>query len=192
MTDDRELIRRVKGGEVDAFNDIIRKYQDKIFNAVLRHVGNYQDACDVTQAVFINAFRSIREFKEDSSLATWLHRIAYNASISFFRERGRRKALSLVTEGEDGEVLNEPAADGDPSGEAAGSEVRDKIQQALRRLDDESRQIVILREFEGYAYEEIAEVLQVPVGTVRSKLHRARLFLQEKLRSLVGDRYGTP
>jgi RNA polymerase sigma-70 factor (ECF subfamily) len=180
---DQELIRKVTNGHPEAFNEIVRRYQDKLFNAVIRHVGDYNDAHDIVQQSFLNAYRNLRSFKEESNLGTWLYRIAFNQSVSFFRSRGRNRAVSFDGRAaQDGEVGGfEPAAEADPSAGTARAELRDRIQEALLTLDDESRRIVILREFEGCDYVEIARVMEVPIGTVRSRLHRARLALKSQL-----------
>jgi RNA polymerase sigma-70 factor (ECF subfamily) len=180
---DHELIRLVRRGHPEAFNEIVMRYQDKVYNIALRHCGNANDAAEVSQQTFINAYKSLSSFKEEANLATWLYRIVFNQSVSFFRERGRNRAVSIHSpKGSDEEGGHELAAvNGDPSHHAMNADLSEKINAALSLLDDESRRIVILREFQEYAYDEIAHVLQIPVGTVRSKLHRARLFLKEKL-----------
>lgn len=186
---DQELIRKVTNGHPQAFNEIVRRYQDKVFNAVFRHVGDYNDAHDIVQQAFLNAYRNLATFKEESNLGTWLYRIAFNQSVSFFRSRSRKRAVSFDGRaGEsDTETGFEPAAVADPSAGTERAELRDRIQAALQTLDDESRRIVILREFEGCDYAEIARVMQVPIGTVRSKLHRARLALKSQLAGWEGS-----
>lgn len=180
---DHELIRLVRTGHPEAFNEIVVRYQDKVYTIALRHVGNANDAAEVAQQVFINAYRNLSSFKEEANLATWLYRIAFNQSVTLFRERGRQRAVSIhATSGTDDDAGRDlPSQNGDPSHHVMNADLSDKINQALALLDDESRRIVILREFQDHAYEEIAEILSIPVGTVRSKLHRARLFLKEKL-----------
>jgi len=188
---DRELIRKVTNGHPEAFSEIVRRYQDKIFNAVFRQVGDYNDAHDIVQQAFLNAYRNLKSFKEESNIGTWLYRIAFNQSVSFFRERGRKRAVSFNRgASEDGDTSSayEPETHADPSAGTARAELRDRIQEALQTLDDESRQIVVLREFEGCDYAEIARILQIPIGTVRSKLHRARLALKSKLAGLEESR----
>jgi RNA polymerase sigma-70 factor (ECF subfamily) len=182
---DRELIRLVRSGRSEAFNEIVERYQDKIFNAVYRQVGNVTDASDIVQHVFMNAYRKLGSFKEESNLGTWLYRIAFNQSVTFFRERGRKRAVSMNISSGDDEISVEPVTESGPSDATARGELQARIQEALQTLDEESRQIVILREFEGHSYEEIAEILEIPLGTVRSKLHRARLALKEKLTGLL-------
>jgi RNA polymerase sigma-70 factor (ECF subfamily) len=180
---DHELIRLVRQGHPEAFNEIVMRYQDKVFNLALRHVGNANDAADIAQQTFVNAYRSLASFKEEANLATWLYRIVFNQSVSFFRERGRNRTVSMDgAPRDDDEPAREIASsNGDPSHHVMNRDLSDKINAVLAQLDEESRRIVILREFENYAYEEIAEILAIPVGTVRSKLHRARLVLKEKL-----------
>ena len=179
---DLELIRLVKNGHPEAFNEIVVRHQDKLFNVVLRQVGNAADAADVVQQTFLNAYRNLASFKGEANISTWLFRIAFNQSVSFFRERGRKRTVSLDSPAGDDESSRDPAApNGDPAHHTMNRDLREKIQSVLEQLDDESRQIVVMREFEDCAYEEIAGALSIPVGTVRSKLHRARLFLKEKL-----------
>jgi RNA polymerase sigma-70 factor (ECF subfamily) len=179
---DADLVRLVRGGHPEAFNEIVVRHQEKIYNVALRHVGNTTDAEDIAQQTFINAYKNLDRFRTESALATWLFRITFNLAVSMHRTRGRRHAVSI----DDSPSREEPrhdvaAANGDPAHEASTRDLQERIHAALGLLDQESRRIVILREFEGFSYDEIAEILSVPIGTVRSKLHRARLILKEKL-----------
>lgn len=181
---DRELVQRAKQGSLEAFNELVVRHQEKIFNAVYRFCSNWDDACDITQRAFINAFRKISEFKGDSAFTTWMYRIAFNQSVSFRRESGRQKAVSLYTK--DDEMVREPAYEENPGERMESDDSRRKVQQALGLLEEEDRQIIILKDLQNYSYDEIAAVLDIPKGTVRSRLHRARLELRAKLKSFVG------
>ena len=160
---------------------LVRRYQDRLFNTVYRMIGNADDAQDVVQEAFLNAYQSLHGFKGDALFFTWLYRIAVNSAISY--KRRRRNVLSLDS-GKNGEQRLEPA---DPStlsrpGYALDqAEQEQRIQQALNRLSAEHRAVLVLKDMEGQKYEAMAEILQVPIGTIRSRLHRARLELRNLL-----------
>jgi RNA polymerase sigma-70 factor (ECF subfamily) len=181
---DRELVARCQLGEVDAFNELVGRHQDRVYAAVTRFCGNGEDAADVVQRAFINAYRKIGEFKGDAAFSTWIYRIAFNQAISFRREN-RRPAVSMHAKDEDG-LVSEPVDERAPGESMESEETRLKVQQALERLEEEDRQIIILKDLQGHSYDEIAAILQVPKGTVRSRLHRARMELKEKLKPILG------
>ncbi|HEX7896260.1 MAG TPA: sigma-70 family RNA polymerase sigma factor [Planctomycetota bacterium] len=181
---DRELVARCQLGEADAFNELVNRHQDRVYAAVTRFCGNGEDAADVVQRAFINAYRKISEFKGDAAFSTWIYRIAFNQAISFRREN-RRPSISLHAKDEDG-LIAEPVDDRAPGESMETEETRKKVQQALERLEEEDRQIIILKDLQGHSYDEIAAILEVPKGTVRSRLHRARMELKEKLKPILG------
>lgn len=181
---DAELVLRCQRGEAQAFNDLVSRHQDKIYNIILRFCGNAEDARDVSQRAFINAYRKIGEFKGDSAFATWLYRIAFNQAVSFKRE-GKRRERSLTPRREDEPVL-EPADDRSPTEGLESDETRKKVRQALALLDEGDRQVILLKDIQGCSYDEIAAALEIPKGTVRSRLHRARLELKAKLKPFIG------
>jgi RNA polymerase sigma-70 factor (ECF subfamily) len=181
---DADLVLRCQRGEGPAFNDLVSRHQDRIYNIVLRFCGNAEDARDVSQRAFINAYRKIGEFKGESAFATWLTRIAFNQAVSFRRERKHRE-LSLTPKNEDGPLV-EPADDRSPAEGLESDETRKKVQQALALLDEGDRQVILLKDIQGCSYDEIASVLAIPKGTVRSRLHRARLELKTKLKPFIG------
>jgi RNA polymerase sigma-70 factor, ECF subfamily len=160
---DRELVQRSRQGDTAAFNELVLRHQEKIFNAVYRFCSNWEDACDITQRAFINAFRKIAEFQGDSAFTTWMYRIAFNQSISFRRESGRQKAVSLYSK--DDEMVREPAYEENPGERMEADDSRRKVQQALALLEEEDRQIIILKDLQGHSYDEIAAVLDIPKGT---------------------------
>jgi RNA polymerase sigma-70 factor, ECF subfamily len=180
--DDQRLIAECLQGHTAAFGELVRRYQDRLFNTVYRLVDSAEDAQDVVQESFIHAYQSLDRFKGDSLFFTWLYRIAVNTAISLRRKH--RVALSIDTRRADGGDRLEPA---DPSecsypGHALEKEEQERrIQRALNRLSPEHRTVLILKDMEGQKYETMAEVLQIPIGTIRSRLHRARIELRELL-----------
>jgi len=179
--DDKRLIRECLQGRQAAFGELVCRYQDRLFNAILRVLDHAEDAADVVQEAFLNAYQSLGSFKGDSEFFTWLYRIAFNSAISL--KRKRRVVLSIEPS-RDGEVLIEPLDDSEMSAPGAAlerSEDEARLQAALNRLSSEHRAVLVLKDLEDQKYEAIAEILRVPIGTVRSRLHRARLELRELL-----------
>ena len=179
--DDNRLIAACLKGDSTAFGELIGRYQDRAYNTVFRLVGNAEDAHDVVQDAFLNAYLSLDCFKGDSLFFTWLYRIAVNTAISF--KRKQRLVLSIHA-GRGGENTFDPADPSEATDPGRGLERVEqerRIQTALNRLSAEHRAVLILKDMEGQKYEEMAEILQVPIGTIRSRLHRARTELREVL-----------
>jgi RNA polymerase sigma-70 factor (ECF subfamily) len=179
--DDHRLIAACLQGDPAAFGQLVRRYQDRLYNTVFRLVGNAEDAQDVVQEAFLSAYQSLDGFKGHAEFFTWLYRIAYNTAISL--KRKQRVTLSLSA-GPDGDGRVEPADESDLSQPGQGLERIEeerRIQAALNRLSPEHRVVLILKDMEGQKYETMAEVLQVPIGTIRSRLHRARAELRALL-----------
>lgn len=176
---DAELVAASRRGDGDAFSELVVRHQDRVFNLVMKFVRNPTLAEDVVQRVFINAYQRIRDFKGDAAFTTWIHRIAFNESISTMRYEGRRRGPSIYTEG-DG-LLVEPEDTHDPSESLDREDRRAMLMKALQTIEEEDRRLLLLRELEELPYEEIASILDIPVGTVRSRLHRAREALREAL-----------
>ena len=179
--DDRRLIRESLQGRSAAFGELVRRYQDRLYNAVLRIVDHPEDAADVVQEAFLNAFQSLAGFKGDSEFFTWLYRIAFNSAIS--HKRKRRVVLSIEP-ARDGERSIEPIDDSamvEPGSSLERSEEEARLHAALQRMSPEHRAVLVLKDLEEQKYETIAEILSIPIGTVRSRLHRARLELRELL-----------
>lgn len=175
--DDGQLIAACLKGRAEAYGELVRRYQDRLYNALFRFLGNTEDALDVAQEAFLSAYLALRDFKGGARYYTWLYRIAMNHAIDL-RRRTRHRATSLRVE-------EQAATTPDRSAPAATSlEQKESVQQlqaALQRLSPEHRVVLILKDLEGLRYEEIAEVVEVPIGTVRSRLHRARLELKDIL-----------
>ena len=179
--DDHRLIADCLQGQTAAFGELVRRYQDRLYHCVYRLVDNAEDAQDIIQEAFLNAFQSLDRFKGDSQFFTWLYRIAFNAAISL--KRKQRAAVALKTSRAEVGV-NEPldaSESNRPEYALEKAEQERRIQQALNRLSPEHRTVLILKDMEGQKYETMAEILQVPIGTIRSRLHRARMELRELL-----------
>jgi RNA polymerase sigma-70 factor (ECF subfamily) len=179
--DDHRLIADCLQGRTAAFGELVCRYQDRLFNTVFRLLDSAEDAQDVVQEAFLSAYQSLDSFKGDSQFYTWLYRIAFNTAISL--KRKQRVVLSMHTareEGGDVEPLD-VSEYSQPEHALEKAEEERRIQLALGRLSPEHRAVLIMKDMEGQKYETMAEVLQVPIGTIRSRLHRARLELRELL-----------
>ncbi len=186
--DDTALIAACQKGQMHAFGALVAKYQDRLFNAVLRMCGNRDDAADLCQEAFVRAIEKIGGFRGHSGFYTWLFRIAVNLVISRRRRAGRVKFTSLSPDPDLGDSQAAALAgrgDGDPVRTAVTAEAHRRVLQAIDALDDEHRVVVVLRDIENMDYDQIAAVLAVPTGTVKSRLHRARMMLREKLAGLI-------
>jgi RNA polymerase sigma-70 factor (ECF subfamily) len=177
----------VVGGDGSAFGAIVERHQDRLFNTVYRLVGSAEDARDLVQETFVKAYENLEGFRSSSSLYTWLFRIAVNTSLSHRRKRKWLQVGGMPNA--DGDSLSAAempdAAAPDPSDSLEAVETERAVQQALDSLDEEQRTVVVLRDIQQCDYQEIAEILGVPPGTVKSRLHRARLALREKLQRLL-------
>jgi RNA polymerase sigma-70 factor (ECF subfamily) len=182
VKDDALLIEEALDGDSAAFGQLVRKYQDRLFNALAHMVGCAEEAEDIAQEAFVQAYVKLESFRQDSAFYTWLYRIAFNTAVS--RRRKRRIEMSI----DQGRELlgQEPVGDGEaPEERLLREEQAQQVHAALSALNEEHRAILVLREMEGCCYESIAEILEVPVGTVRSRLHRARSQLREQLKEVL-------
>jgi RNA polymerase sigma-70 factor (ECF subfamily) len=179
--DDQRLIIECLKGNPNAFGALVRRYQDRLYHTVFRLVDNAEDAQDVVQEVFLNAYQSLEAFKGDSQLFTWLYRIAVNAAISHKRKKRQAISLDAARHGARGAEPQDPSEQSRPGYALEQAEQGQRVWQALSRLSPEHRAVLVLKDMEGQKYETMAEVLQVPIGTIRSRLHRARLELRELL-----------
>jgi RNA polymerase sigma-70 factor (ECF subfamily) len=178
--DDRRLIAECLGGRRDAYGELVSRYQARLYNAALRLVQSPDDAADVVQDAFLNAYLSLQSFKGDAEFFTWLYRIAFNTAISL--KRKKRPALSLDTHaGETGIDPDDPSEYVKPDAALERSEDERQLSAAIERLSAEHREVLLMKDIDGLKYEEIAEILRVPIGTIRSRLHRARLELRDLL-----------
>jgi RNA polymerase sigma-70 factor (ECF subfamily) len=182
---DAELIRQTLQGETSAFGELVRKYQGRLYNSVVRIVGSRVDAEDIVQEAFVRAFVSLRDFRRDCAFYTWLYRLALNLALTQIRKK--EPAVSLDTSRELG--FCEPVdTEESPEDCLMRKERAPAIAAALAKLNEQHRTILVLREIEQFDYATIARVLDLNVGTVRSRLHRARMRMRKLLyRSGVGQ-----
>lgn len=184
---DEQLVERVQRGDKNAFNLLVKKYQHKVVNLVARYVNNPGDVPDVAQEAFIKAYRALPTFRGESAFYTWLYRIAVNTAKNYLTSQGRRPPSSDV-EADDaesyggGEALQEVAT---PENLALTDEIQRTVFAAIEALPEDLRTAITLRELEGLSYEEIAEIMDCPVGTVRSRIFRARDAIDKKLKPLI-------
>ena len=178
--DDDRLIAECLQGRTEAFGELVYRYQDRLYNTVYRLLGNAEDARDVVQEACLHAYQALDAFKHDSQFFTWLYRIAVNTAISW--KRKHRPVLSLSSASADAGLEPHDASESVQPGHALEqAEQERRVQEALTRLSPEHRAVLVLKDMEGEKYETMAEVLQVPIGTIRSRLHRARLELRTLL-----------
>jgi RNA polymerase sigma-70 factor (ECF subfamily) len=190
--EDAVLVGQIQAGDVQAYAHLVSKYQDKVFNTCWRICGNPDDAADITQDALLKALESIGSFRGASSFYTWLFRIAVNLALSHRRKAARVRCETLNGPDESymltawqqkGRVADDPAARTDDA------EVRAHVAEALRTLDEQHRAAIVLRDIEGFDYDQIAEILNVPKGTVKSRIARGRQALREAMGPYV-DRDG--
>lgn len=183
---DLRLVERSVAGDRGAFGDLVTRWQDRIYATVYRMVGDADDARDVAQDTFLRAWTNLRSFEGASSFGTWLHAIAINQVRTEMRRRSAAKrgapvSLDALAAHHDGSAHDPPSPSPSPSDGAAVREDAARLRREIAALDPEHREVLVLREFRDLSYEDIAEVTGVPVGTVRSRLFRARTELRRRL-----------
>lgn len=176
-----ELVRAAAGGDEDAFAELVRLHEKKVYNLALRMCGNAEDASDAAQEAFVSAWKGLPNFRGEAGFSTWLYRLTCNAAIDLLRRNKKQRGeLSLDDSG-----AGIDPVDGGPSPQerAEGAELREAVAAGLARLSEDHRQALVLREMQELSYEEIASVLEVDLGTVKSRISRARGALRKILRS---------
>lgn len=181
---EQELVAAAQGGDPDAFAQLVEANQAKVYNLAYRMTGNPEDAADLTQEAFLNAWRGLARFGGQSAFSTWLYRLTSNACIDFLRRQSRREALSMTVEapGEESRQAELPDARWSPERELERREARLALEAGLASLSPDHRQVLLLREVEGLSYSEIAQCLSLEEGTVKSRIARARLALRDFLK----------
>ena len=185
---DQQLVQRVQKGDKRAFDLLVVKYQHKIMALVSRYIRDSAEVQDVTQEAFIKAYRALPKFRGDAQFYTWLYRIAINTAKNYLMARSRRPPGSDI-DVQDAENFDSATALKDienPENQLFGEELRQVVQRAIGQLPEDLRTAVTLREFDGLSYEEIADVMDCPVGTVRSRIFRARESIDKQLAPLMG------
>jgi RNA polymerase sigma-70 factor (ECF subfamily) len=182
---DDELVKRVQAGNSEAFEELVRRYERKVYNITYRLMGNEQDASEALQDAFLRAYRFIGKFQFKSSFFTWLYRIATNVSLSKLRKREKVDIVSIDQPvNEAGDLAFEiPDVKHGPEKLMQQRELRAAIQKAVDELAGDYREVVVLRDLEGLSNEEVSNVLHLSVAAVKSRLHRGRLVLREKLKN---------
>ena len=176
---EQELVRAAAGGDTEAFERLVRTYENKIYHLALRMCGSADEAADIAQEAFLAAWRGLPSFRGEAGFATWLYRLTSNAAIDYLRRQKKQRGdMSL-----DDEELGLDAVDSGPSPQetAEGSELRSAVAAGLNQLSEGHRQVLVLREIQGLSYEEIASVLELDIGTVKSRISRARSSLRKIL-----------
>ena len=188
---DQQLVQRAQRGDLRAFDLLVLKYQGRIAALVSRYVSDAGEVEDVTQEAFIKAYRALGKFRGDSAFYTWLYRIAANAAKNHLVAKGRRPGAHATIEDaegfDEGGMLSESAS---PEALAMGGELAEVVESALKALPDELKAALMLREFDGLSYDDIADVLGCPVGTVRSRIFRARETVDQRVKEKISGGSG--
>lgn len=189
------LVRRLKRRDEDAFREMIRTYQGDVFNLVYRMLGNWEEAEDLAQEVFVTVFKAIDNFRGDSKFSTWLYRIAVNTCKNRYKYLSRRayhatQSLDELSErsmtGRDGgAAVPLQAQISRPDRMLEGLQMEKAIQDAIAGLEEDQRLLIVLRDIQGLSYQEISTIARLPEGTVKSRLHRARMALKDRLKALM-------
>lgn len=185
--EDDQHIDQTLAGDSAAFGQLVLKYQDRLYNSLLRLTGSAEDAQDIAQEALVQAYVKLSTFKRNSAFFTWLYRIAFNRAASVARKRREKTSLNAISEA----GAPDPT---DPHAQAEATMIAEEraalVRQAVLGLADDHRQVVVLREFDGFDYQQIAEVLKIPVGTVRSRLFRARMQMRDHLAAVLSEETG--
>ena len=184
---DKELVKRVQKGDKGAFDLLVLKYEHKIVNLVMRYVRDPELSLDISQEAFVKAYRALPRFRGDSAFYTWLYRIAVNTAKNYLAAQRRRPSdIELDLQDPEQYGLHAKLKETDtPEGIALSLELQDTLERAIQALPDDLRTAIILRELDGMSYEEIAQTMDCPVGTVRSRIFRARDAIGKKVGTLI-------
>ena len=188
---DRQLVERAQRGDKQAFGLLVEKYQRKLARLLSRFIRDPAEVEDVTQEAFIKAYRALPAFRGDSAFYTWLYRIGINTAKNYLMALGRRAPTSTEVEAEDAEGFEEGEQLRDintPESVLLSNEIAETVNRTIEQLPEELRKAIQMREIEGMSYEDIAEAMNCPIGTVRSRIFRAREAIAEQLRPLLDTR----
>ncbi|MFZ5989212.1 MAG: RNA polymerase sigma factor [Bacillota bacterium] len=192
---EKELVEKARSGDVEAFEQLIQACQKKVFNIALRMLGNYDDASELAQEVFLKAYKSIKKFKGDSLFSTWIYKVTTNVCLDEIRKRKNKKVVSLDEDIEyDGSEIKRQIKDESPGPEAAAesNEIKNVVNESIGVLPDDYKTVIVLRDIQGFSYDEISQIIKCPEGTVKSRINRARQALKKILkekRELLNEEY---
>jgi RNA polymerase sigma-70 factor (ECF subfamily) len=190
---DRELVRRSQSGDLRAFEGLVERHQKKMINLAYRLTGDYEEACDLAQEAFLSAFRALKTFRGEARFSSWLHGIVLNHTRTRLKQisaRRRLQPLSLDNPPDPewgGAAVDPPSREESALERLEKREIEGKVQECIRRLEEEFREPLVLRDILGHSYEEVSALLRVPEGTVKSRLFRARTAMKNCLKLLFGD-----
>jgi RNA polymerase sigma-70 factor (ECF subfamily) len=182
---DEELIAQFQNGDLYAFDIIVQRYKDQLLNFAYRFLGNYEEAEDVVQETFLRLYRNRHAYRQIAKFSTWLYTITSNLSKTELRKRKRRKLVSISDLGYDEKEYELEDSHADTERDVDSVLKEEIIQKAIEELPPRFRQVVILRDIKGLSYEEVGKILKIPLGTVKSRVNRARLKLQSKLQTIM-------
>ena len=191
--DDLEYVMACRKGDTEAFSVLVERHSRKMLNIACRMLGDYDEACDVTQEAFLAAFRAIGKFKEEAKFSTWLHRIVVNYTKNRLKQRQRlsRHEGASLDETADGPggcpVCLAASNEGHPGEQFERRELEAQVQKCISTLEGDYREVLVMRDIQGFSYEEIRDVLRIPDGTVKSRLSRARMAMKDCLKKVIGD-----
>lgn len=190
--DDLQYVILCQKGKTDAFEVLVERHQKKMLNIAYRMMGDYNDACDVTQETFIAAYKSIKKFKAEAKFSTWLYRIVVNLAKNRLKQLSGRKRREGPLDDQAGNNNEEISGqsfigESDPGVQLENREREFNVQKCITSLDEEYREVLVLRDIQGFSYEEIQDMLKIPDGTVKSRLARARNALKDCLSKVIGD-----
>ncbi len=181
-----ELLRLARSGDVEAFGEIVERHEEYVYNVVYHLVGNDQEADDIAQEVFVRAFSHLDSFEGRAKFSTWLYGIALNCVRNLWRRRGRRSIVAPVAApGEENSIPDPPSEQDGPEEALLRRERVDKVREAIAALAEDAREAIVLRDIQGLTYEEMAESMGVALGTVKSRIYRARQALKDQLEAYI-------
>jgi RNA polymerase sigma-70 factor (ECF subfamily) len=186
--EDLVIVRKIQAGDVDAFDSLILKYRERVYSVIYNLTSNREDASDLTQETFIKAFQSINRFKGKSSFFTWLYRIALNTSLTHLRKNKLRRFFSfekMVEEDHTEGFIENLKTESDSDKAALMTELQERLNDAFQKLSVKHRTVITLFEIDGLSHKEIADIVGTSIGTVRSRLHYAKQFLQGELKDYI-------
>lgn len=181
MHTDEQLVKKTLKGDITAFDELVARYQKKVMNISYGMVSDYHDACDAVQEVFLRVYKNLSSFKGEAQFSTWIYRITANVCNDLLRKRKKNTAISLDRDDENSARTDIPDDGATPHDAAERSEIQSAVRKAVAGLPDDYRTVLTLYEFENLSYEQIAKILKCPMGTVKSRINRAKKALRKKL-----------